>query len=245
MTSQVEHTDVGAYALGILGEPDRTAFSDHLATCPSCTAELRELSGVADALAGIGPLRDNDGADADAGTGTGGRGPAEVVSLLRRRKAADRRARRGTFVIGAAAAVTLVAGGIAVGTSISGESGSVPVGHSAHGPAEDAYRAGTPLAGTGASGVTGGLVLETKGWGTHAVLELRGVKGPLECELIAVSPTGERRVVTGWAVPERGYGVPGSPEPLYVHGGVAWEPAGIDRFEVRTTGGDTLLTVTV
>ncbi|MEU4407627.1 zf-HC2 domain-containing protein [Streptosporangium sp. NPDC023963] len=241
MTSQVEHTDVGAYALGILEEPDRTAFSNHLAACPSCTAELQELSGVAGALAGVGPLEDERD-DAD----TGDRGPAEVVNLLRRRKAADRRARRGTFVIGAAAAVTLVAGGIAAGTSISGEKGgSVPVGHSAHGPAEDAYRSGTPLAGTGASGVTGGLVLETKGWGTHAALELRGVKGPLECELVAVSRTGERRVVTGWAVPERGYGVPGSPEPLYVHGGVAWGPAGIDRFEVRTTGGDTLLTVTV
>jgi len=240
MTSRVDHTDVGAYALGILGEADRTAFSDHLSTCPSCTAELRELSGTADALAGLGPLRDGDDV---AGTGEGN--PDEVVDLLRRRKAADRRARRGTFVIGAAAAVTLVAGGIAAGTAISGESGSVPVGHSAHGPAEDAYRAGTPLAGKGASGVTGGLVLETKGWGTHAVLELRGVRGPLECELIAVSPTGERRVVTGWAVPERGYGVPGSPEPLYVHGGVAWGPAGIDRFEVRTGGGSTLLTVTV
>ncbi|MEU8204232.1 zf-HC2 domain-containing protein [Streptosporangium sp. NPDC049046] len=238
MTSRVEHTDVGAYALGILGEPDRTAFSDHLATCPSCTAELRELSGVADALAGIGPLRDDV-----AGAGEGN--PTEVVNLLRRRRTADRRARRGTFVIGAAAAVTLVAGGIAAGTAISGEGGSVPVGHSAHGPAEEAYRTGTPLAGKGASGVTGGLVLEAKGWGTHAVLELKGVKGPLECELVAVSPTGERRVVTGWAVPERGYGVPGSPEPLYVHGGVAWGPAGIDHFEVRTNGGDTLLTVAV
>ncbi|MFF3437718.1 anti-sigma factor family protein [Streptosporangium sp. NPDC002721] len=240
MTSRVEHTDVGAYALGILEEPDRTAFAAHLATCPACTAELQELSGVAGALAGIAPL----GNERDD-TGGGDRGPAEVVSLLRRRKAADRRARRGTFVIGAAAAVTLVAGGIAAGTAISGESGTVPVGHSAHGPAEDAYRSGTPLAGTGASGVTGGLVLETKGWGTHAALELKGVKGPLECELIAVSPAGERRVVTGWAVPEKGYGVPGSPEPLYVHGGVAWEPAGIDHFEVRTTGGDTLLTVMV
>ncbi|MEU8382793.1 zf-HC2 domain-containing protein [Streptosporangium sp. NPDC048865] len=243
MTSQVEHTDVGAYALGILEEPDRTAFAAHLATCPSCTAELQELSGVAGALAGLAPL-DDDRDDA----GTVDRGPAEVVSLLRRRKAADRRSRRGTFVIGAAAAVTLVAGGIAAGTAISDKSGSgsVPVGHSAaHGPAEEAYRAGTPFTGTGAPGVTGGLVLETKGWGTHAALELRGVKGPLECELVAVSPAGERRVVTGWAVPERGYGVPGSPEPLYVHGGVAWEPAGIDRFEVRTSGGDTLLTVMV
>ncbi|MFI6509755.1 anti-sigma factor family protein [Streptosporangium sp. NPDC050855] len=238
MTSRVEHTDVGAYALGLLEEDDRAAFSAHLRTCAACVAELRELSGVADALTGVGRL-------GDGGVTPGGRRRAEVIDLPRHRKVTDRRTRRGTFMIGAAAAVTLVAGGIAAGTAFSTEGTSAPAGHSAPGPAEDAYRGGVPLAGTGASGVAGGLVIETKGWGTHAVLELKGVKGPLECELIAVSTAGERRVVTGWAVPEKGYGVPGSPDPLYIHGGVAWEPAGITRFEVRTTDGDTLLTVAV
>ncbi|MGC5009996.1 anti-sigma factor family protein [Streptosporangium sp. DT93] len=238
MTARVEHTDVGAYALGLLEEDDRVAFSAHLRTCAVCAVELRELSGVADALGGVGRLRNGGAAP------SGGR-RAEVIDLPRRHRATGRRARRGTFVVGAAAAVTLFAGGVAAGAALSGEDAGIPTGHSTHGPAEDAYRRGVPVAGTGTGGVIGGLVIETKGWGTHAVLELGGVTGPLECELIAVSLTGERRVVTGWAVPERGYGVPGSPDPLYVHGGVAWDPAGIARFEVRTTGGDTLLTATV
>ena len=41
-----EHTDVGAYALGLLEAQDRQAFEEHLATCPSCAAELAELSGM-------------------------------------------------------------------------------------------------------------------------------------------------------------------------------------------------------
>ncbi|MFF5205184.1 anti-sigma factor family protein [Streptosporangium sp. NPDC000396] len=241
MSSQVEHTDVGAYALGLLEEADRRAFSAHLSGCPSCTAELAELSGTAAALVGIEPVEDEE----DKGGDRAGEAPAQVIDLIRRKQAADRRARRRTFLLGAAAAVVLVGGGVTVGATISG-GGAAPGGHhSAHGPAEEFYRQGKPIAGTGVSGVSGGLVLETKAWGTHAALELKGVRGPLECELVAVSKTGERRVVTGWAVPEKGYGVPGSPEPLYVHGGTAFSPGEIDRFEVSATGGGTLLTVDV
>ncbi|MEV8636619.1 zf-HC2 domain-containing protein [Streptosporangium sp. NPDC051023] len=235
MSPRVEHTDVGAYALGLLEEDDRRAFSAHLSGCPSCTAELAELTGTAEALAGVEPVEGDDRT-------SGSRG--EVVDLLRRKRAADRRARRGTFVIGVAAAAALVATGVAVGGTLSGGGATMPV-HSAHGPAEEFYRRGNPIAGSGAPGVSGGVVLETKGWGTHAALELKGVRGPLECELVAVSRTGGRRVVTGWAVPEKGYGVPGSPEPLYVHGGTALSPADIDRFEVNTTSGRTLLVIDV
>ena len=42
------------------------------------------------------------------------------IHLLRRKKAQDRRSRRGTFVIGLAASVTLVAGGLVVGTQLGG-----------------------------------------------------------------------------------------------------------------------------
>jgi anti-sigma factor RsiW len=38
-----EHTDVGAYALGLLEPEDRRAFEEHLAGCPACAAELAEL----------------------------------------------------------------------------------------------------------------------------------------------------------------------------------------------------------
>ncbi|MCG5214016.1 zf-HC2 domain-containing protein [Streptosporangium soli] len=241
MNPAIEHTDVAAYALGLLEEPDRRAFAAHLPGCPSCTAELAELSGMASVFAGVEPLDDDRGRPPEPPEPP--EPPAALLDLLRRRKAADRRARRGTFVIGIAAAAALAAGGVAVGATMAGGGTAPPAGHSAHGPAEEFYLQGEPIAGQGAPGVSGGVVLEAKAWGTHAALELKGIRGPLECELIAVSRSGDRRVVTGWAVPDEGYGTTGSPGALYVHGGSALRPGEIDRFEVTTTTGSTLLTI--
>jgi len=202
VTPGVEHTDVGAYALGLLDEDDRLAFEAHLLGCDSCRCELQELSGVANVLHGIGPVEELSPSSDDRGS--------DVVSLLRRKRAADRRARRGTFVIGMAAAVTLVAGGLVVGTQLdAGETAPLAQGRSGEmgthmGTAEQFYAEGRPLPGKGADGVTGGLVVESKKWGTHAALKLAGVKGPLECELISVAKSGERRVMTGWSVPPAG-----------------------------------------
>ncbi|MBF8189937.1 zf-HC2 domain-containing protein [Nonomuraea sp. K274] len=241
MTSRVEHTDVGAYALGLLEEDDRQAYEAHLLGCSACRSELAELAGVASVLHGIGPVEDAEPPPFDP--------QDDVIDLLRRKKAADRRTRRGTFVIGMAAAVTLVAGGLTIGTQLGADdSAQVAQGHPGHmgthmGPAEQFYAEGKPIAGTGAGGVTGGLVVESKGWGTHAALKLAGVKGPLECELISVAKSGERRVMTGWSVPPAGYGVPGSPDPLYMHGGSATPLKDVDRFEVVTATGERLLTI--
>lgn len=279
MTSRVEHTDVGAYALGLLEEDDKRAFEAHLYECPPCRAELQDLAGVAVALDGLGPLTDEpparhagarveprggahggargQGFDEGFDEGLGeprwaarGAAPGEagVVDLMRRRRAADRRTRRGTVVIGLAAAVTLVAGGLTVGMQLSGgmSASQVATGQDPHmGPAEQFYADGDPVAGVGAGGVNGGLVVESKAWGTHAALKLAGVKGPLECELVSVSKSGVRRVMTGWSVPPAGYGVPGQPQPLYMHGGSASPLDDIDRFEVVTTTGRRLLTVDV
>ncbi|PKK12310.1 zf-HC2 domain-containing protein [Thermomonospora sp. CIF 1] len=50
MDGRVEHTDVGAYVLGLLEEGDRRTFEEHLAGCARCRAELERLSGPAEAL---------------------------------------------------------------------------------------------------------------------------------------------------------------------------------------------------
>ncbi|WP_395110810.1 anti-sigma factor family protein [Actinomadura sp. SCN-SB] len=261
MTSQVEHTDVGAYALGLLEEDDRRAFEDHLRGCGSCAAELHEMTGTAHALAGIKDFTDAV-EDPRAGTprapvpgplggpaapGPGGQEdepPGQVIELMRQRRRAARRARRGTYVIGAAAATVLLAAGVTIGSAIGGSETPEP-GHGRHGPAQalviwgERHSASDGV--TGASGVVG---LESKGWGTHVGLELRGVRGPLRCRLEAVSTTGQRSVVTGWAVPPKGYGVPGSQAPLITHGGTAIPRDRIDRFEVVIEGtGDRLLTI--
>ena len=49
-----------------------------------------------------------------------------------------------------------------------------------------------------------------------------------------------------WRVPPKGYGVPGSPASLQVHGGTAVDRADLARFDVRVEGSDrTLLSIRV
>lgn len=58
-TSQVDHPDVGAYALGVLTPDEMDAFEEHLATCDSCGEELDELMDVPVMLAHV-ELADGD-----------------------------------------------------------------------------------------------------------------------------------------------------------------------------------------
>jgi hypothetical protein len=95
------------------------------------------------------------------------------------------------------------------------------------------------------TGVTGTVGLLTKAWGTYVSLDLADVRGPLECELIAVSKTGERRVVTGWTVGVPGDGVAGHPAHLLVQGGTAISVADLARFDVIVVNGKTLLSIPV
>ncbi len=222
-----EHTDVGAYSMGLLEERDRLAFEDHLARCPSCAAELAELSPMAALFRGIEPVGPADE-------------PAEatVTELIRRRGTRQRQRRRWQVALGAAAVIVLIAGGIAVGIATAPQHGSPPASavvltgqlHSATDP------------GTGVAG-TVGLVAKT--WGTQVTLDLSKVRGPVECELVAVSKTGERRVVMGWLVPAPGDGVPGHPAHLVIAGGTAIPRNDLARVDVDVVNGRTLLTIPV
>jgi hypothetical protein len=221
-----EHTDIGAYSMGLLEDRDRLAFEGHLARCPFCAAELAELSPMAALLRGVEPVGPADE-------------PAEatVTDLIRRRVTQHRRRRR-QVALGAAAGIALIAGGIAVGVTAAPQQGSPPASavvvtgqrHSATDPG---------------TGVTGTVGLVAKTWGTQVSLDLSKVRGPLECELVAVSKTGERRVVVGWLVPAAGYGVPGHPGHLDLEGGTSIAMKNLARVDVNVVSGRTLLSIPV
>lgn len=221
-----EHIDVAAYALGLLEADDNAAFEAHLASCPTCHGELAEFASMKSLLSGLGPVEAPEDMAQER----------PVADLMRKRAEVSRRRTRWTVLAAAAASVAALGGGLGIGFAAApgplapGTAVIVGQHHSATNPQ---------------NGVTGTVGLVTKAWGTYVTLELAHVHGPLECELIAVSKTGERRVVTGWVVAAPGDGVPGHPAPLLVQGGTSISLASLARFDVIVVNGKTLLSIPV
>jgi len=244
------HTDVGAYSLGLLEERDRREFEDHLADCASCAAELAELSPMKALLRGVEPTGAAGRGPGEALLAPGGTTPpsppdeAKVIDLVRRRAEQERKRRRWQVAVGAAAAVVLIGGGIGVGLALAPQSGGAA--HPGGGPppavAVTGQRHSATDPGTGVAGTVG---LVAKGWGTQVTLDLSKVHGPVECQLVAVSRTGERRVVMGWVVPAPGDGVPGHPAHLLIQGGTSIPRSDLARLDVNVVNGRTLLSIPV
>lgn len=252
-----EHETVGAYALGILDDAEATAFEAHLATCEWCAQQLDELAGMEPMMAALADMQ---------GTGT----PALAESLTVKPSArlseklvdevAERRAskrRRNFYLVGTAAA--LIIGGPFAAVATTGGSGGDDGGgggrrteasQQAASPAESAFAAmpDRVTATDPATQVSATVALEKKAWGTETVLELKNLKGPQKCSLVAVGKNGERETLSSWTVPDWGYGIPDATtekakKPLYVHGGAAFEPNQISHFEVMTFDGKRLVEV--
>jgi Putative zinc-finger len=222
-----EHTDVGAYAMGLLEEPDRQAFEDHLAGCSTCAVEIAQLSPMAGLLRGIDPVQ----APAEEPPG------ATVTDLLSRRAAAQRHRTRWQAALGAAAGIALIAGGVGIGVATASSGGSAGSTVTVTGQLHSATDALTGVAGT--------VGLVSKPWGTQVTMDLSNVSGPLECQLIAVAQNGEQRVVMGWLVPAAGYGIPAHPAHLVLEGGTSIKASDLSRLEVTVVKGGTLLSIPV
>jgi predicted anti-sigma-YlaC factor YlaD len=219
------HTDVGAYSLGLLEQQDREAFEEHLAGCPACAAELAELAPMADLLRGIEPA---DAADSP---------PAEtpVTDLIRRRAARQRHRARWQVALAAAAGIVLLAAGIGVGLAASNQ--GTPSALTVTGQQHSAVDPVTHVAGTV------GLVAKT--WGTQITLDLSRIRGPLTCDLVAVSRAGITQVALSWKVPAAGDGVPGHPAHLIIAGGTSIPRKDLTRIDVNVVQGGTLLSIPV
>ncbi|MFH9352090.1 zf-HC2 domain-containing protein [Kitasatospora sp. NPDC017646] len=223
-----EHLDVGAYVLGVLEPAEDAAFEGHLAGCPQCAEEVRQLesigrmlaeysaSAVAAGLDPAGPLPTPDGRLLD-------RLVAEIRTVRRRG-----RIRRLALALAATAMVT--AGPAVTAAVITAETTPAVVAVAEQFSATDAT--------TGAKATVG---VDGKAWGSQVSLRLSGVQGPLTCRLLAVSHNGEHQTVTTWSVPADGYGEPDERGTLYTTGGAALQPRDIDHFEVRVQGTDALL----
>jgi hypothetical protein len=244
-----EHETVGAYALGILDDAEATAFEAHLATCEWCAQQLDELAGMEPMLAALADLP-GAGTPAIGESLSAKPGPRladALVDEVAQRRAAKRR--RNFYLVGAAAAL-IVGGPFAAVATTGGDDGGRRPSQADVSPAEAAFDGmGEKITATDpATKVTATVAMEEKAWGTHAVLRLKNVTGPQKCSLIAVGKNGERETVTSWSVPAWGYGVPNATtdqakQPLYVHGGAAFEPNQIDHFEVMTFDGKRLVEV--
>ena len=222
------HTDVGAYSMGLLEEQDKRAFEEHLAGCPACAAELAELSPMAGLLRGVEPVI---AAGDEPGEG-------KVADLIGRRARHQRHRSRWQVALGAAAGIVLVGGGIGLGIAAAPQHAGPPA--PALAMTGQLHSATDP--GTGAAGTVG---LVAKAWGTQVTLDLSKVHGPAECELVAVSRNGERRVVMGWLVPAPGDGVPGHPTHLVIRGGTSIPRDELARVDVDVVDGQTLVSIPV
>ncbi|CAM5527725.1 anti-sigma factor family protein [Streptomyces abikoensis] len=241
------HTEVGAYALGVLGAADAARFEEHLAGCPECAAEL-------DGLMDLTPLLAELKESAPAPEALAPRPDPALLDGLLAGVAAARRAQRTRRLCLAAAAAALIVAGPLAGAAVFSEEAP---DHSGVSAAKQMYEDGEKIGAVDpATKVDATVSLQQKPWGTHVALRLARVRGPLTCDLVAVGKDGERQVVTTWAVPPGGYGLEGTEngtgkgdkwnkEPLYTHGGAALNRKDISRFEVRTLDGGLLATVKV
>ncbi|HEY3466252.1 MAG TPA: zf-HC2 domain-containing protein [Amycolatopsis sp.] len=253
------HTDVAAYVLGVLSEAESTQFEAHLMNCPHCQLDLIELYQLPDVLDLVKRSWPEPPLPAPSPR-TLAPGPRVLRGLMEEAAVKRRRRKRIGILAGAAAAAAVIAGPLVTlavrpadavpPASLAAPSGKAsPSVLATSTPPPSPESPGQPGGGqtygrgSGGSAVSALVTVSPVEWGSRVELELRGIVGPMKCQLVAVSTAGDDRVVSGWSVPPKGFGIPGSPEPLRLQGSISLAMDQIGRFEVRGDDGTVLVVV--
>ena len=256
--SNVDHRDVAAYALGVLSDWESEQFEAHLATCDQCAEELEQLTMVSTLLSHV---------DADSlAVAEQSTQDAQVLDRMLNVVTFERRRSRTRRIFAVAAGIVVLIVGVLSGIAGGGllqqndpqapiaqpsTPGSTPTQRSTPGNTTASPKGNLGITGeqfqatSPTSGVKAKLGLEPKLWGTQVALELSNVRGPLKCQLVAISRNGQNDTAMTWTVTPEGYGTPEQPTALNLEGGTAVQRPDIDRFEVRTADGATLVSVQV
>ncbi|MDH6566214.1 anti-sigma factor ChrR (cupin superfamily) [Streptomyces sp. SAI-117] len=214
MRSLERHRDVGAYALGVLDEAEAFRFEDHLMECPKCAAHVTEFGPV------TRQMMLYRRATPRVVHPMAQPGP-QLLNRLLAEVATRHRARRRRLLYAVAASVVLTVGG----STLAMTTGA------------DAARATSVQATDARSGVWAQVTTEDEDWGTQVELKVKDESGPRSCHLVAVSHDGTEETVTGWNATGHDTG------DNTMMGSSTFHADQIDHYEVRTSGGEHLVTL--
>ncbi|MFJ7119484.1 zf-HC2 domain-containing protein [Streptomyces albogriseolus] len=213
MRSLERHRDVGAYALGVLDEAEAFRFEDHLMECPSCAVQVTEFGPATRQLM---LYRSATPRTVRPVTQPSPR----MLDRLLTQVSARRRVGRRRVLLALAASVVLAVSAPAVTVVARGDDGPRPL---------------TVAATDERSGVWAEVRVEDRDWGSSVELRVKDAAGPRDCVLVGIGRDGSENVMTSWAVPRH------DARPNTVPGGSAMRSDDIERYEVRSTEGETLV----
>jgi Putative zinc-finger len=181
VTSHELQFELGAYVMGALTPEERDVVDVHLASCPSCTQEMDELTRLP-------VLLDLLSVEEVAAMGGETAKPSpDLVDRVVAAAVAERRGnRRRRWLVSVAAAVVLIAGSSAAGVALSSSSSQ---------PTDQ----GIALSATNkATGTWARVTVQPKLWGASLNLKLTGVAPGEHCKLVAVGRDGSRETAGSW-----------------------------------------------
>ncbi|WP_028807580.1 zf-HC2 domain-containing protein [Streptomyces canus] len=141
----------------------------------------------------------------------------QLLNRLLGEVATRHRARRRRLLYAVAASVALTVGGSSLAMTAGG----------------DTVRTSSIEATDARSGVWAQVTTEDEDWGTQVELKVKDESGPRACHLVAISQDGKEETVTGW----------NATGDNTMMGSSTFHADQIDRYEVRTSGGEHLVTL--